>query len=174
MRNIELKARIADAEAVRRTAEAIADKRLGIQRQVDTYFYCRQGRLKIRQMDHAGAQLIWYARPDEPGAKASDYLVVPLSNPETLKRALNAALGTWVVVEKHREVFLWRNVRIHVDRVEGLGHFLEFEAVVRPGETEATAHDRLDELVSLFRIEPSQLVPLSYSDLLSAGTEPRP
>ncbi|HLA85018.1 MAG TPA: class IV adenylate cyclase [Thermoguttaceae bacterium] len=106
MRNIELKARLPDPDFAHQTAESIAEKRLGSQHQIDTYFRCRQGRLKLRQTGHAPAQLIWYARPDEPGTKASEYLVVPVANPETLKIALSAALGVWVVVEKRRDIFL--------------------------------------------------------------------
>ncbi|MBN2216285.1 MAG: class IV adenylate cyclase [Pirellulales bacterium] len=166
MRNIELKARVDDLDLARQTAEAIADKRLGARRQVDTYFRCHQGRLKLRQMDRSAAQLIWYARPDQPDAKASDYLVVPVANPETLKTALAAALGVLVIVEKHREAFLWKNVRIHLDRVEGLGDFLEFEAVLGPTDDDAVGRQRLAELTEQFRIDKEHLVPASYSDLL--------
>jgi adenylate cyclase, class 2 len=169
MRNIELKAWVADMDAARRIAEGIAEKRLGIQHQVDTYFHSGQGRLKLRQMDRAAAQLIWYAREDRPDSKASDYLVVPVSNPETLKKALAAAWGIWTVVEKRREVFLWRNVRIHLDQVEGLGHFLEFEAVLGAKENDRAGHDYLGKLVELFHVGPDQLVAESYSDLLTRG-----
>jgi len=166
MRNIELKAKISDLDQARRTAESIATKRLGTEHQVDTYFHCHEGRLKLRQIDRSPAQLIWYARTDQPAAKASDYLVVPISNPETLKAALTAALGTHSVVEKQREIFLWHNVRIHLDRVEGLGVFIEFEAVLDPEQDDTVGHDRLEELVGLFHVERDKLIPGSYSDLL--------
>ena len=166
MRNIELKARLVDFDRARKTAESIAEKRLGVHRQTDTYFRCHHGRLKLRQVEHVPGQLVWYARADEPGAKASDYQVVPVANPETLKAALTAALGVWIVVEKQREIFLWHNVRIHLDRVEGLGEFIEFEAVLTDGEDDASGHARLDELVERFHIEEDHFVPVSYSDLL--------
>ncbi len=166
MRNIELKAKISDLDQTRRTAESIATERLGTEHQVDTYFYCRQGRLKLRQIDRSPAQLIWYARTDRPEARASNYFVVPISNPETLKAALTAALGTRSVVKKRREIFLWHNVRIHLDRVEGLGAFIEFEAVLDPEQDDTVGHARLDELAERFQIGRDNLVSSSYSDLL--------
>ena len=51
-----------------------------------------------------------------------------MSDPDGLREALDAALGTLVVVEKRRRLLLWEGVRIHLDEVEGLGSFLELEA----------------------------------------------
>ena len=147
-------------------AEAVATERLGVQQQVDTYFHCNQGRLKLRQIDGLSAQLIWYARPDQKGPKASDYRLVPVSNPETLKAALDAALGVRGEVQKRREVFLVDNVRIHLDEVAGLGTFLEFEAVLRPESDEAVGRSRLEQLMAAFAIDPADLLSGSYGDML--------
>ena len=46
---------------------------------------------------------------------------------------LAAALGIRTVVRKQRTVYLHKNVRIHLDAVDGLGTFLEFEAVMPDG-----------------------------------------
>ncbi len=165
MRNIELKARLADPQNARQIAAAVATKRLGVQEQVDTYFHCPNGRLKLRQIDGLSAQLVWYARPDQQGPKASDYRLVPVANPETLKAALAAALGVRTVVRKRREVFLWHNVRIHLDEVEGLGSFLEFEAVLGPHVDDAAGQAQLAELVAKFAIAPGDLLPDSYGDM---------
>lgn len=166
-RNIELKTRLAEPQAAREVAQSVATKRLGTQHQVDTYFHCPQGRLKIRQIDGLSAQLVWYSRPDEPGPRPSDYLLVPLANPETLKAALAAALGVRCVVEKQREIFLYRNVRIHLDEVAGLGSFLEFEAVLGPGVDHAAGQSQLDHLVDAFSLEEGGLLAGSYSDMVA-------
>jgi len=174
VRNIELKARLADLDEARRIAEQIATDRLGVQHQVDTYFPCREGRLKLREIDGLSAQLVWYARPDQQGPKASDYRLVPVSNPQTLKAALTAALGVRGVVEKRREVFLVRNVRIHLDEVVGLGRFLEFEAVLGPGVDPAAGHAQVQDLIERFAIRPDDLVPGSYGEMvLSAANSGR-
>ncbi len=168
MRNIELKARLTDLDAARRVAEKIATKRLAAQRQIDTYFHCRQGRLKLRQIDALSAQLVWYARDDRPGPKASDYLLVPIGDPETLKAALSAALGVRAVVQKHREIFLYHNVRIHLDEVTGLGTFLEFEAVLGPETGDAEGETQLDRLTEQFGVAPADLLSGSYADMVAA------
>ncbi|MBN2474570.1 MAG: class IV adenylate cyclase [Pirellulales bacterium] len=165
-RNIELKARLNDPEAARKTAAAIATKRLGTQHQIDTYFACRHGRLKLRQIDGLSAQLIAYARPDRDGPKASDYRLVPVANPETLKAALAAALGVEVVVEKRREILLHENVRIHLDEVADLGHFLEFEAVLGPEVDDAAGRAQVERLMERFAIGQGDLLSGSYADMI--------
>lgn len=166
MRNIELKARLADPQAARKVALSVATERLGTQQQSDTYFHCHRGRLKLRQIDGLSAQLIWYTRPDQRGPKPSDYQLVPVSNPQTLKAALSAALGIRGVVEKRREILLHHNVRIHLDEVAGLGHFLEFEAVLGPETDAAAAQALLDLLIEKFAIGPDDLLCGSYAEML--------
>ncbi len=168
MRNIELKARLSDFEAAHRIASTLATKRLGTQHQIDTYFHCSHGRLKLRQIDGLRSELIWYDRADQDCPKASDYQLVPLSNPETLKAALAAAWGIRTVVEKRREVFLYHNVRIHLDDVVGLGHFLEFEAVLGPDVDEHSGRAMVDSLMRHFAICPSNLLPNSYGEMIES------
>lgn len=166
MRNIELKARLSDLEGARRVAQSVATRRVGSQLQTDTYFRCREGRLKLREIDGLTAQLVWYARPDRQGPKASDYVLVPVADPEALKAALAAALGVRVVVRKRREIFLADNVRIHLDEVDELGLFLEFEAVLGPEVDDARGRGQLDELAGLFSLAPADLESGSYADLI--------
>jgi adenylate cyclase class 2 len=167
LQNIELKARLLDLDAARQIAQDLATRQVGVQHQIDTYFHCRNGRLKLRQIDGLSAQLVWYARPDEPGPKASDYALVPVSNPETLKAALAAGLGVRCVVDNRREIFLWRNVRIHLDQVTGLGCFLEFEAVLGQGVDEAAGRRQLDELAADFAPVMGEGISRSYGDMVS-------
>jgi len=166
VRNIEIKARLADPQAARQVAASLATTTLGLQEQVDTYFHCPNGRLKLRQINGRDAQLVWYARPDQAGPKASDYRLVPTANPETLKAALAAALGTRCVVRKQRQIYLHHNVRIHLDEVEGLGSFLEFEAVVGSDVDDIAARGQVDRLMAEFGITPADLLATSYGDML--------
>ena len=66
----------------------------------------------------------------------------PVAAPDELAEALDAALGTVVVVSKRRRLFLWEGVRIHLDEVDGLGSFVEFEAVLPDAGDLATARVR--------------------------------
>lgn len=169
--NVELKARSASLEQARAIALGVATKHLGEQSQVDTYFRCTHGRLKLRQIDGLSAQLVWYARPDDMSAKTSSYRLVPVTHPETLKQALEAACGVLVVVAKRREIFLYQNVRIHLDHVEGLGTFIEFEAVLGPSVDETIGRKQVAWLSAEFQITRADLVAQSYSDLLLAAAD---
>jgi len=165
-RNIELKARLEDLAAARAIAGQVATEHLGRFRQVDTYFRCRTGRLKLREVSGQAAELIWYERPDSLGPKASDYRVSPVADAASLKATLTPALGVLGVVDKQRELFLCENVRIHLDDVARLGTFLEFEAALEPDEDDRRGREQVEHLAEAFRLDNSNLVSASYSDLV--------
>src|SRR3954454_5733999 len=119
-RNVELKARDHDPEATLAAALGHGARDQGVLTQKDTYFATREGRLKLRE-EHDAATLIAYARADEATARTSAYHLVDVPDPAALTAALDASLGTVVVVEKFRRLLLWEGVRIHLDAVEGLG-----------------------------------------------------
>jgi predicted adenylyl cyclase CyaB len=172
MRNIELKARLQDLHAARETARGLATAGMSVQEQVDTYFHCREGRLKLREVPGRPAELIGYARANTPEAKASDYTLIRVEQPEALKQMLSATLGVRAVVRKRREIFLHHNVRIHLDEVAGLGTFLEFEAVLGPEVDDATGHAQLAELSNRFGIGAADRLPASYGDMLGDRESP--
>ncbi|MBX7166625.1 MAG: class IV adenylate cyclase [Pirellulales bacterium] len=165
-RNVELKARLDDLAAARRIACELATQLLGTQRQVDTYFRVAQGRLKLREIDQATGQLIWYSRPDQTAAKTSEYRLVEVCDCAGLRAALAEACGVLVEVDKQREVFLFEQVRIHLDEVRGLGSFLEFEAVLQPDEPIEAGLRQVALLSERFQLTSRQQVAASYSDLL--------
>jgi len=167
-RNIELKARLADLARARDTAARLGARPLGILRQVDTYFTCAQGRLKLRQIDDREACLIAYERPDRADAKASDYHLVPVADADALLAALSVACGVVAVVAKRRELWMYENVRIHLDDVAELGSFLEFEAVLGPDHDDRQGESQLALLRAAFEIPNSDLLARSYVDLLLA------
>jgi adenylate cyclase, class 2 len=170
--NLEIKARLEDRDATRRTVQQIATERVGQQLQTDTYFFCRQGRLKLREIQGRPAQLIWYERPDTLEPKTSRYQLVEVGDSDTLRQLLSAAWGIRVVVKKRREIYLYRHVRIHLDHVEPLGDFLELEAVVPEGGNWDEAERLVHELLERLGISASLLMESSYSDLLLALSPP--
>jgi predicted adenylyl cyclase CyaB len=161
-----LRARLADPAAARQTAERLCGGEAEIQRQTDTYFDCARGRLKLREIDGVGAQLIWYERPDLPEPKGSDYLLTPILEPGVLRQTLVSALGIRGVVRKTRRIYLFQNVRIHLDEVDGLGSFLEFEAVLDSQTDDAVGRRQVEELRREFDIGAGDLLTGSYSDML--------
>jgi len=164
-RNIELKARLHNLDEARATADRLATEYVGIQLQTDTYFVCAQGRLKLREIDAQVAQLVAYERANETASKASDYYLLPVADTALMKQALTAALGLRGVVRKRREIFLVENVRIHLDEVDGLGTFLEFEAVLGPEVDDRRGEQQVAELRAGFGIQSEDLLSHSYSDM---------
>ena len=139
-RNIEIKARIDGVEALLPRAQALAGG--GAPRlieQDDQFFRVPpgHGRLKLRRFADGSAELIQYQRPDGPEARASDYLRVPVPDADALAQALTRALGAAGRVVKQRWLLLAGQTRIHLDRVQGLGDFLELEVVLQPGQSDA-------------------------------------
>ena len=165
-RNLERKYLCPDLGAVRAALRPLAPAHGGILVQADVYFHSRAGRLKLRTTDGAGAELIAYDRPDETAARLSAYFLVPVADPVALEAALGAALGVRGVVRKRRELWLWHNVRIHLDAVQDLGEFVEFEAVLGEGETEEAARRRLAELERRLSLAGAECIAGSYADLL--------
>jgi homotetrameric cytidine deaminase len=168
-RNVEIKARDADPATTLERALALGASDEGVLTQRDTYFGRARGRLKLREQKPGGAQLIAYSRPDSDAARTSAYRLADVGDPDALREALDAALGTRVVVDKRRHLLLWEGVRIHLDEVEGLGAFVELEGVAPPDSDLA----RERELVARLRDELAlgEPVAVSYSDLLLDAPE---
>jgi adenylate cyclase class 2 len=164
-RNLEIKAHDPDPPATLSAALELGADDEGWLHQRDTYFHAVQGRLKLREAPPEPAELISYARAELSGPKVSLYRVVQVADHLALMEALTDALGVRVVVEKSRRLLRWRNVRIHLDRVEGLGDFVELEAVAAsPGGLEVE-RDRVEELRAALGIADEHLVAHGYADL---------
>lgn len=164
---VEIKARCADPAAVRRRLVAAGAESRGVDRQVDTFFRVPSGRLKLRQGRIENA-LIFYDRPDRSGPKTCRARLVPTAPSEApgLRALLAAALGVRCVVRKRREILFIGNVKFHIDRVVGLGAFVEIEARGReagPGRRGLRA--QCVRFRKLLGIAETDLVPGSYADM---------
>jgi predicted adenylyl cyclase CyaB len=168
-RNIEIKARLDDPEAVRKRAEAIATTAPSLIIQADTFFHVPHGRLKLRRFDDGTGELIHYERPDAEGPKESCYTIARVEQPGPMTRILTDALGVRCVVRKTRTLLLVGQTRIHLDQVEGLGSFLELEVVLRPGQGSAEGERIATELMHRMGIHAEDLVSGAYADLLTAN-----
>ena len=68
-------------------------------------------------------------------------------------------------VSKRRELWRRRGVRIHLDEVEGLGRFVELEAVVGEIGSEEEAERRCRRLMEILDIHSEEIISCSYADL---------
>jgi predicted adenylyl cyclase CyaB len=165
-RNVEIKARVGDPAAVRARAAAMADGPAELIFQHDTFFHCPDGRLKLRRFSDGHGELIFYRRDDGSGPKESRYRKSPTADPDSLLETLSAALGVAGIVRKERVLYLAGQTRIHLDEVEGLGHFLELEVVLDDDQTARDGERIAHELMAGLGITGDDLVAVAYIDLL--------
>lgn len=178
-RNVEIKARARALEALLARAQALADGPALTLEQDDTFFAVPHGRLKLRLVDGAAAELIHYERPDAPDARASDYVRVAVQDAAALREALARGLGVIGRVRKRRWLLLSGQTRIHLDRVDGLGDFVELEVVLRAGQSDADGARVAEGLMRALGLADAPRLAGAYLDLLpaeriSSATTPTP
>lgn len=168
-RNIEIKARIESVEAMAARVAALADQGPIAIEQDDTFFVCAAGRIKLRAFSSTEGELIFYRRGNQAGPKESRFVISPTGAPDSLRQALSLAYGTAGRVRKHRTLYLVGRTRVHLDRVEGLGEFLELEVVLAEGESPDAGAKEARALMMALGLAADQLVDEAYVDLLRRG-----
>jgi len=170
--NIEFKAKAKSVEKVRSFLMKNHSRHLGIDHQKDTYFNIqKEGRLKLREGNIENS-LIFYRRENIQGAKQSDVNLVKLEANSGMREALRKSAGIKVVVDKKREIFFIENVKFHLDKVQGLGKFIEVEAIDTGGISKDKLIEQCDHYIEKFEIEKNDFIQVSYSDLImSKGAE---
>lgn len=172
-RNVEIKARIESVDALAPRVAALADQGSVEIVQDDTFFACERGRLKLRAFPGGDGELIFYRRPDQAGPKESFFVISPTPAPDTLREVLSLAYGPAGRVRKHRTLYRVGRTRVHLDRVEDLGDFLELEVVLREGELTEDAVAEAHRILTALGITPEQLVEGAYVDLLAQRSDAR-
>ncbi|KAM9245647.1 uncharacterized protein RG961_015951 [Leptosomus discolor] len=171
-RNVEVKARLREAAAVRGEAERLRGAgRAAGQGQADTFFRVPRGRLKLRRTAGGRAELIFYDRPNATGPKLSRFTVTPTDDPDGLEAVLGQALGVLGVVRKERLLYLVGQTRVHLDSVEGLGDFLELEVVLSEEQSVEDGERVARQLMKELGVEEEDLISGAYLDLLLAKGE---
>ncbi|THB76780.1 MAG: CYTH domain-containing protein [Desulfobulbaceae bacterium] len=165
-RNIEIKASINSIADCMEIAKDLSDSDPEILHQTDYFFNCTNGRLKLRVFSPDSAELIFYTRANDQGPKPSEYFISRTAEPDMLREVLQRSYGIDGVVEKTRTLFLIGRTRVHLDEVKNLGEFLEFEAVLSPGEHINNGIDEVHLLMDKFGIKKTNLITGAYIDLI--------
>ncbi len=168
-RNVEIKARLTDPAKTRAIASRLSAAEPEHIHQHDVFFKSRRGRLKLRMFADGTGELILYHRPDTPSAKLSDYQIARTPDAGTLLDILKQTAAVVGEVRKNRLLFLIGQTRVHIDQVEGLGDFLEFEVVLGPGQDQAEGTRIANQLLEAFEIDAAQLVAAAYVDLIAGA-----
>ena len=168
--NFEFKARLTNEPRVREALKRLGARFIGTDRQIDTYFRVPSGRLKVREGRIENA-LIFYRRSDVRRARQAAVEMMLLPRRNSLRAILTHALGTLAVVDKRREIYFVKNVKIHLDRVRQLGKFVEVEAISRTSDVKKI-RSQARQFQELFGITAKDIVADSYSDLILAKRLP--
>lgn len=165
---MELKAKVDNLEPIRRKLKALKAKHVGTFQQTDIYFDVPKGRLKLRQINSEKTQLIYYERENISKPKRSDVFIIEIPESKAFTALLKKILKVKATVKKTREIYWHQKTQIHLDTVDSLGCYVEFER-----ETPSTLKEieinikLLEKLMETLEINPENLEKLSYSDLVN-------
>ena len=167
-RNFEFKAKTVNNEHLENLLLPYHPVLIGMDHQVDTYFNVANGRLKFREGNIENA-LIHYERTNIAGAKQSNVLLYQHNSDHILKEILEKGLGVKIIVDKQRKIYFIENVKFHFDEVNGLGSFVEVEAIDRDNSLPIERlKEQCNDYAQLFQIGADEFIAESYSDLLLA------
>jgi predicted adenylyl cyclase CyaB len=164
--NVEIKAIVRDWNRTCQAAVAISDSPVEILEQEDTFFACPHGRLKLRRFSARRGELIAYRRQNLTGPKSSRYVIAKTNEPGALRTVLADSLGVVGTVKKQRHLYLNGQTRIHLDKVDGLGTFLELEVVMQPEQPTAEGEQIARALMEKLEVKPEHLIADAYIDLI--------
>ena len=164
MQNIEFKSSLSDIVAAQAQCRQLGARHITRLEQTDIYYRLPDGRLKRRSAPGEPIEWIFYHRKDAVRPRMSNYTI--LSDAQARLRWGTHSLREWLTVKKSRDLWMLDNVRIHLDEVDDLGTFLEFEAMVSKLHTVKTCHEQVATLREVFGPILGEPVSSSYSDLM--------
>jgi len=166
-KNIEIKASLNNVDFCLDTAKSLSENDPEVIKQKDIFFNCNNGRLKLRIFSHQKGELIFYNRKNDFGPKMSEYFISETHEPDKLLQVLEKSFGIYGVVKKIRKLFLIGRTRVHIDQVESLGDFLEFEIVLSEDEDANLGKAEAHKLMNQFGIRNDNLIECAYVDLIN-------
>lgn len=169
-KNIEIKAHVLNVSLLeQRLFDLVKNIEPIILNQKDIYYKVNYGRLKLRSVNNKQNELIFYLRPNQINSKKSKYFRIKIISPYIANTLIKLFVGLKGVVKKERKLFLYENIRIHLDTVEDLGDFIEFEYLIDSSHTEEMGHERLSRLLDQINIDKKTLCSTSYIDMLMSN-----
>ncbi|UCH32189.1 MAG: class IV adenylate cyclase [Candidatus Bathyarchaeota archaeon] len=170
---VELKAKVDDLEEMRMKLMEDKAKYIGTFHQIDIYYEVPQGRLKLRELvGRKDAELIYYERENLAKPKKSTVFILAIPQSKAFKQILKRIVSIKAVVEKAREIFIYKGVQVHLDKVKDLGSFIELEYLTSENsEQQKKDFARLNQLRSQLGITARCLERFSYSDLITSSAK---
>lgn len=166
--NIEIKAKVNDIFTLENRIRNMTKAEPIILCQEDIFFNVPHGRLKLRILSPDKGEMIFYERQNITGPKQSAYAKSETADPQGLKEVLIKAFGIKGIVRKTRKLYLHEQTRIHIDDVEGLGHFIELEVMLQENQTTEDGIAIAESIMRQLHIDKRDLIDVACVDLISA------
>ncbi|HUT80496.1 MAG TPA: class IV adenylate cyclase [Candidatus Bathyarchaeia archaeon] len=165
MIDVEIKAKCSNHDTIREILKSKNARFGGLDKQIDVYFQTNIGRLKLRKGQIENS-LVFYERENIQGIKPSEFQLYKSADPVSLEKILRASLGVLVEVEKTREMYYINNIKFNLDKVKGLGQFIEIEAMTEDRNEIDVLNKIVESYIEIFGIQSQDIQSHSYSDLL--------
>ena len=165
MIDVEIKARCSHHDYIREFLKKNNARFVGVEEQIDVYFKCNNGRLKLRK-GKLSNPLVFYERENVKDIKPSNFILYKSHDFDSLEQILRDSIGVLVEVVKTRESYFINNVKFNLDIVDGLGTFVEIEAMTENSEEINSLRKVVEEYMLELKINKVDLESHSYSDLL--------
>lgn len=171
MTNLELKVVAPNLEEIKDKAVKIDAKNITTLSQIDTYFLVGSKRLKLREEKDTN-YLVYYVRSNKKDSKLSKYkiITIPKNLVWCVKKLFSFILGIKITVHKKRDLFIYKNTRIHFDDVENLGTYVELETVFNTNQKESELVVEHNFVITSLGLHILEKIPGSYSDLMISET----
>lgn len=163
-KNFEIKIKLENAGHITSIRKSLKNYKPSVEKQTDIYYKVSKGRLKLRIINDKEGSLILYYRAEAKGKRISNYIISKTRDYTELDSILTKQFGVLVRVTKSREIYIHKNVRVHLDTVKGLGKFLEIEIIYKDLNS---ARKQMKGLITLLDLDEKKFIKNSYSDLLS-------
>ena len=164
--NIEIKCRVPNVSEMEKRVRELTRTDCEILYQEDVFYRADQGKLKLRIFPDGTGDLISYSRDIIAGPKLSDYFIYKADDAQMLRQVLDRSFQIIGVVRKERKLYKKGRTRIHLDRVENLGDFLELEVVLQNGEDLRTGEEEAFALMQALQLPGENLCDKAYIDLI--------
>lgn len=168
--NIEIKASVGDFNQIIDKLSSIESRHIGTLFQHDTFYKMPFAKFKVRRFSDGSSELIFYRRSSSKGPKKSKYYRFNLN--KQVRQILRPVSRLWPKkgdVVKTRELFIYGETRIHLDQVEGLGEYIEFEVVLDKDDRSSLEYgqEKAKFLMKALGVKEHDLIKEAYVDLLS-------
>jgi adenylate cyclase, class 2 len=160
--NLEVKIKCGSFRNIKKTLEIIGAKFTSTLNQKDIYYKNSKGLLKLR-IENGKQTLIRYKRNENSANRWSNYNLLEFGQGNA-DRFFRNVFEIETVVEKKRLLYMYKNTRVHLDKIRYLGNYLELETLVINGKKDAKK--RFNEIVYLLKLDLHKQIKKSNRDLM--------